>query len=98
MTDIRPTDAQKLGEAFKIGKDAGLRYVYIGNTMEEQNTYCYNCNELLIRRAGFSVLENKLKKSLVFQLIFYSIFLAGFNRVKDPVYGYLHIFSYFYSY
>ncbi|MDD5610080.1 MAG: AmmeMemoRadiSam system radical SAM enzyme [Candidatus Omnitrophica bacterium] len=63
MAGRNATGKTKLDEAFKIGKDAGLRYVYLGNVPEEENTYCYNCNELLIRRAGFRVLENKLKNA-----------------------------------
>ncbi|MCM8770502.1 MAG: AmmeMemoRadiSam system radical SAM enzyme [Candidatus Omnitrophica bacterium] len=61
MLDLESTSLKKLNEAYRIGKEAGLRYVYIGNVAQEENTYCYNCNELLIRRFGFSVLENKLR-------------------------------------
>ena len=63
MARSSATSMAKLEEAFKIGKDAGLRYVYIGNVAGEENTYCYNCNALLIRRLTFSVLENKLKNA-----------------------------------
>jgi len=61
MKDTGVTKLSKLKEAFKIGKESGLRYVYLGNVAQEANTYCYNCDELLIQRSGFSVLENKLK-------------------------------------
>src|SRR3989338_4553870 len=61
LTGSEPTPVRTLEMAYKIGKEAGLRYVYLGNLSEEENTYCYSCDELLIRRTGFSVLENRLK-------------------------------------
>jgi len=63
ITDLPATPLSKLSQAAKLGREAGLRYVYIGNVAEEANTYCYSCNELLVRRSGFSVLENKLKNA-----------------------------------
>ncbi|RJS84422.1 hypothetical protein CW713_02680 [Methanophagales archaeon] len=34
-----------------------------GSFVEEkrENTYCYHCGELLIRRYGFQILENKIR-------------------------------------
>jgi len=61
MSDYPVTPLQKLKEAFAIGKEAGLHYVYIGNIMEEENTYCYNCGQLLIRRFAFGIEEYNLK-------------------------------------
>jgi len=63
MTDSVPTPMEKIREAYRIGKDVGLRYVYAGNVPHDkwENTYCYNCNELLIERQGFGVAENNIK-------------------------------------
>ena len=61
ITDKEPTSLVKLKEAYNIGKDAGLRYVYIGNVLEEEKTYCYNCGQDLISRVGFNVVKNVLK-------------------------------------
>jgi len=61
ITDKEPTSLSKLKEAYTIGKDAGLRYVYIGNVLEEEKTYCYKCGQDLISRSGFSVIKNILK-------------------------------------
>ena len=61
MSDLEATPLSKLKEAYKIGKDAGLRYVYIGNVLEEEKTFCHNCGEGLISRIGFEVFENNLK-------------------------------------
>ena len=49
-TDTPETPISTLNAAKKIGKDAGLRYVYLGNVAENTNTYCYKCNQLLIER------------------------------------------------
>lgn len=50
-------------EAYEIGKKAGLKYVYVGNilTKDKENTYCPKCNELLVDRKAFSVVDNKIK-------------------------------------
>ena len=65
MTRKPPTPAETLRMARKIGLEEGLRYVYEGNIPGEPggNTYCYNCGKLLIRRYGFSILENNIKNS-----------------------------------
>jgi len=68
LTDIPSTPLQSIEKARKIGLDAGLRYVYAGNIPGSpwENTYCYNCGELLIRRHGFDVIENKIIDSKCF--------------------------------
>jgi len=57
-----PTSRATLERAWKTGKDAGLDFVYVGNLPGHHydNTYCPGCNTLLIRRMGFSILENIL--------------------------------------
>lgn len=57
-----PTSRGTLERAWKTGKDAGLDFVYVGNLPGHHydNTYCPGCNTLLIRRMGFSILENIL--------------------------------------
>jgi len=61
ITDKEPTSLVKLKETYNIGKDAGLRYVYIGNVLEEEKTYCYNCGQDLISRVGFNIVKNVLR-------------------------------------
>jgi pyruvate formate lyase activating enzyme len=60
LLDRDSTPASALHRARQIGLQAGLRYVYEGNVpgADGENTYCYNCHNLLIRRYGFGVLEN----------------------------------------
>ncbi|MBN1282788.1 MAG: AmmeMemoRadiSam system radical SAM enzyme [Proteobacteria bacterium] len=59
-TDAPPTPLATLRKAYEIGKKAGLRYVYVGNVPGDssENTFCYNCGELLIEREGFSISAN----------------------------------------
>jgi len=49
------TPLETLLRAYEIGKQAGLRYIYIGNvrSSEHGNTHCPQCNTRLIQRAGF---------------------------------------------
>jgi len=51
------TEEQLVYQAYKIGKEAGLKYVYGGNVVSDihENTYCPSCGELLIRRTGYDI-------------------------------------------
>lgn len=62
MGDIESTPMETLDRAYRIGKEAGLRFVYQGNVSGRGNhTYCYNCNRLLVERAVFNVRRNETK-------------------------------------
>ena len=61
MTGVPPTPVATLQRAHQIGLAAGLHYVYVGNVANEANTLCHACGQLLIRRAGFWVLENRVR-------------------------------------
>jgi pyruvate formate lyase activating enzyme len=65
LTDLPRTPVATLHKARDIGLGVGLRYVYEGNVPGEggENTYCYKCGTLLIRRYGFQILENNLSGS-----------------------------------
>ena len=60
MTDIPPTDGKMLEQAYDIGKEAGLRYVFVGNLSDTraESTYCYSCGVMLIERSGYRILQN----------------------------------------
>jgi pyruvate formate lyase activating enzyme len=64
LTNLAPTPVTTLEEAKRIAEEVGLKYVYIGNVPGHrgENTYCPKCKRLLIRRIGFSVLENNIEK------------------------------------
>ena len=61
MNHLEPTPLQILNRAYEIGKEAGLRYVYLGNVGAGNTTFCYHCNKALIERYGFSVRYNRIK-------------------------------------
>ncbi|MGE4357007.1 MAG: AmmeMemoRadiSam system radical SAM enzyme [Candidatus Omnitrophota bacterium] len=65
MDDISPTPLETLIQAREIGLQTGLKYVYIGNVAgdEGENTYCYNCGRVVIRRYGFQVIEYNIENS-----------------------------------
>ncbi len=50
------TPYETLNMAYKIAKEAGLYFPYIGNISHEEgsNTYCPNCNHLIFGRSGYS--------------------------------------------
>ena len=62
LLDVPPTPVEALRKAREIGKKAGLRYIYEGNVPGEggENTYCYKCGELLIKRHGYEIQDNRL--------------------------------------
>lgn len=60
--DSAPTPLDTLRMAHNIGKDEGLKFVYIGNVAGENlDTVCPFCQEILIRRGPFRVLENRIE-------------------------------------
>ncbi len=63
MLDVPSTPIKTLERAREIGLEK-LHYVYVGNVLghEGENTYCYNCGELLIKRWGFKVEAMRLTK------------------------------------
>jgi len=57
------TSQEKLQEAYTIGKEAGLNYVYVGNASFENITLCTQCKSVLIKREQFNVVFNHLVQS-----------------------------------
>lgn len=56
------TPVETLEKAWQIGRSEGLNYVYIGNVPGHrlENTYCHNCNRLLIKRFGFNITDYRI--------------------------------------
>ncbi|MBD3379078.1 MAG: AmmeMemoRadiSam system radical SAM enzyme [Candidatus Omnitrophica bacterium] len=54
VMDKYPTMNETLLKAKEIGLSEGLKYVYIGNTAADNDTYCPGCGEKLIARGAFS--------------------------------------------
>jgi pyruvate formate lyase activating enzyme len=57
LQKLPETPVKTLKNAYKIGKEAGLKYVYTGNIpgLDSENTYCPKCNELCIEREGYKI-------------------------------------------
>ncbi|OWT33482.1 AmmeMemoRadiSam system radical SAM enzyme [Methanobrevibacter sp. 87.7] len=53
MMDIEPTKKSRMINSYNIAKDMGMEYVYLGNINFNQNTYCPECGEILIKRNGY---------------------------------------------
>lgn len=63
FTDYEPTSQESLKMAEDLARKAGLNYVYVGNVYGwGNNTFCHNCKKLLVKRQGFSVLENNIRQ------------------------------------
>ncbi len=57
MTDHPPTPTETLERAARLGREAGLRYVYTGNVPGHplEHTYCPGCGRPVIERYGFFI-------------------------------------------
>jgi pyruvate formate lyase activating enzyme len=59
MSDRGPTPPDTLRRAYEAGREAGLRYVYVGNLpgARLEDTHCPGCGRVVIGRWGFRVME-----------------------------------------
>lgn len=57
MREINRTPTTKMKHAFDLGKEAGLKYVYLGNVRcaDYEDTVCPCCHQKVIRREWFQV-------------------------------------------
>lgn len=63
LVDRPPTPVDTLERAFRVGREAGLRYVYLGNVPGEgEETRCAECGERLIQRSGYRIRENRMSE------------------------------------
>ena len=63
---LPPTPIPTLERAVRVGQQAGLRFVYLGNVAghEGENTVCPNCRRVLVRRTGYAVEDIALRGTL----------------------------------
>lgn len=63
MSHLPPTPVETLNRARDIARAHGLVFTYLGNILDEHaaDTVCPQCGTALIRRRGFTVLENRLQ-------------------------------------
>jgi len=62
LKNLPPTPLKTLDNAYQIAKDAGINYVYVGNTPGHihENTTCPNCSEELVVRKGYYIVKNSI--------------------------------------
>ncbi len=60
LLDVPPTPVQTIEKAVRIGREAGLRYVYGGNVPghSSESTPCPSCGESVIERVGHGLRRN----------------------------------------
>jgi len=65
LNHLMPTPISTLEKTYQIGKKTGLKFVYLGNVSghEYENTVCYSCGKLVVRRIGYSTEVLGLDKS-----------------------------------
>jgi pyruvate formate lyase activating enzyme len=63
LTDRPSTPVKTLTTALDIGKNAGLKYVYVGNApgTDGEHTICPSCGETVIRRWGFQISQMNME-------------------------------------
>ena len=65
MLQLSTTPIHLLEEAYRIGKEEGLEFIYCGNVPGHpmEKTRCPGCGMVLIERRGFYVSKNELKEN-----------------------------------
>lgn len=63
LSHIPPTPIATIERAYAIGREEGLKYVYVGNLPGHpcEDTYCHNCGKGVIRRRGFAIAQSVLQ-------------------------------------
>jgi pyruvate formate lyase activating enzyme len=63
MHDRGATPAATLQRAYELGREAGLRYVYVGNLpgARLEDTTCPNCGQTVVSRWGFQVTQRRIR-------------------------------------
>ncbi|MCL4546882.1 MAG: AmmeMemoRadiSam system radical SAM enzyme [Candidatus Marsarchaeota archaeon] len=64
MNNLPFTPIKTLEHHYKIAKNIGMNYVYLGNVYDSkyENTYCPKCSALLIERLGIKILKYNITK------------------------------------
>ena len=65
MMDYESTPVKTLENHYKVAKDVGLNYVYLGNVPGHpwEHTYCSECGKIVVKRYGFDIQEWQLDKN-----------------------------------
>jgi len=64
LSQLPPTPIETLIKARTIARESGIRFAYLGNVAGHlaENTYCPNCNKIIIERRVFTILNNHIVK------------------------------------
>ena len=64
MMEFEPTPVKTLENHYKVAKEEGLKYVYLGNVPGHplEHTYCPECKNIAVKRNGFNINEWNLDK------------------------------------
>jgi len=62
LTDLPPTPVATLERAWSVARAEGLDFAYLGNVPGHpgESTRCPACDAILVKRLGFTVLDNRL--------------------------------------
>ncbi len=58
MLDVPPTPLSSLEKAVEIGREKGIKYIYVGNVPENEDTVCPKCGFHVIERVGYQVVNH----------------------------------------
>ncbi len=79
LTELASTPIETLEKAYRLSREAGLNYVYIGNVPGHpyENTYCPNCHEMVVKRFSFEIVRWNLTKDMRCPKCGYEIAIKG---------------------
>jgi len=79
MTTTPGTTVEIMEKAYMTARNVGLNYVYIGNIPGHpaENTFCPQCNELLIKRYSFEITKWNLTKDMLCPVCSHKIPIIG---------------------
>jgi pyruvate formate lyase activating enzyme len=86
MMHLPWTPVETLERHWKVAKEEGMNYVYIGNVPGHpyESTYCPGCGELVVERYGFDIVDWRLTKDNRCPACGYKIAIVG---SPPPDYG-----------
>lgn len=65
LDHLSVTPLNSLEEAYQIAKKSGIKYIYLGNVQghNTENTYCPNCEKIIISRTGYHIENIHIKNN-----------------------------------
>jgi pyruvate formate lyase activating enzyme len=90
MTTTPGTNIELMEKAYMTARNAGLNFVYIGNLPGHpaENTFCPQCNELLIKRHSFEITKWNLTKDMRCPVCNHNIPIIGNLHQTDSRFPY----------